>query len=56
MFFAWNLTAAATKTLRAHAAVRVATGGAAVAPAKTSCYKNSEEKEEEKWKLEETKH
>lgn len=41
----WNLTAAATETSWAHAAVRVATGGALVASGKTSGYKRSDEKE-----------
>lgn len=40
----WNLTAAAAETSWAHAAVRVATGGALVASGKTSGYKRSEER------------
>lgn len=45
----WNLTAAATETSWAHAAVRVATGGALVASGKTSGYKRSEKKEGQNW-------
>lgn len=44
---ALNLTAPAAEASLAHAAVRVATGGAVVAPGKTSGYKSREEKEEE---------
>lgn len=54
MDLAWNLTAAAAETSWAHAAVRVATGGAVEASGKTSGYKNSKEKEEENKKK--TKH